>query len=44
MKWVKCDDNEQCSRCNYLRIHGIESYKKKKEKIDDVFEKVKECY
>ena len=31
---IKCDDNKQCSRRNYLRIHGIDS--KKNEKIDDV--------
>ena len=24
-EWVKCDDNEQYSQCNCLRIHGIES-------------------
>ena len=36
---MKCDDNEQYSRRNCLRIHGIES-----KKIDDVWQKVKECY
>ena len=39
---IKCDDNEQYSRRNCLRIHGIEF--KKNEKIDDVWQKVKECY
>ena len=39
---IKCDDNEQYSRRNCLRIHGIES--KKNEKIDDLRQKVKECY
>ena len=29
---IKCDDNEQCSRRNCLRIHGIESKQKKKKK------------
>ena len=40
---IKCDDNEQYSRLNCLQIHGIES-KKKNEKIDYVWQKVKECY
>ena len=39
---IKCDDNEQYSRRNCLQIHGIKS--KKNEKIDDVWQKVKECY
>ena len=39
---IKCHDNEQYSRRNCLRIHGIDSTKKKK--IDDVWQKVKECY
>ena len=39
---IKCDDNEQYSRRNCLRIHGIES--KKNEKIDDVWQKVTDCY
>ena len=39
---IKCDDNEQYSRRNCLRIHGIESTKH--EKIDDVWKKVKDCY
>ena len=39
---MKCDDNEQYSRRNCLRIHGIEYTKH--EKIDDVWKKVKDCY
>ena len=39
---IKCDDNEQYDRRNCLRIHGTES--KKHEKIDDMWQKVKECY
>ena len=38
---IKCEYNEQYSRRNCLRIHGIESTKN--EKID-VWKKVKECY
>ena len=39
---IKCDDNEQYSRRNCLRIHGIES--KKIKKMGEVWQKVKECY
>ena len=39
---IKCDDIGQYSQRNCSRIHGIKS--KKNEKIDDVWQKVKECY
>ena len=38
---IKCNYNEQYSRRNCLRIHGIES--KKMKKMGDVWQKVKEC-
>ena len=39
--WLECHE-EQYSRRNCSRIHGIDS--KKNEKIDNVWQKVKECY
>ena len=40
--FLKCDYNELYSRRNFLRINGTES--KKNEKIDDMWQNVKECY
>ena len=39
---IKCDDNEQYSRLNYLRIHWIEF--SDDERNNDVFQRVRECY